>query len=76
VVTNLSFQETTTLEHARQWCALTLRPGATLVVAHVGVVESALLTLEHKDSIPANAEKDILFWVRKLLQLKKLIHRS
>jgi hypothetical protein len=61
------FEETTTREHARHWCALMLRPGATLAVAHVGVTESALLALEHKDAstlVDGATEKDLLFRVR------------
>ena len=64
------FEETTTREHARHWSALMLRPGATLAVAHVGVAESALLALEHKDAstlVDGTTEKDLLFRVRPVL---------
>ena len=42
-------QEVTAKERADWWAALTLRPGATLVVWRVGIMDSALLSAERKD---------------------------
>lgn len=43
------WEEVTPRERTRWWAALVLRPGATLVLARVGVADSALLDTEHRD---------------------------
>jgi hypothetical protein len=45
----LHAQEVTAHERARWWASLLLRPGASLVVYRVGVVDAALLAVERKD---------------------------
>jgi hypothetical protein len=42
-------QEVTAKEREGWWAALMLRPGATLVVWRVGLLDSALLAAERKD---------------------------
>ena len=48
-VASCGAQEVTAKEREGWWAALMLRPGATMVVWRVGLLDSALLAAERKD---------------------------
>ena len=58
VVASCAAQEVTAKEREGWWAALMLRPGATLVVWRVGVLDSALLAAERKDLATVQSDSE------------------